>query len=171
MSYIVKTIGEKVSLGVLLTQNGNPVSGESPTVEIRRNVDGWYLDFGAVAPPYWKTAGGQREKLLPEKSWATGFYTWTFDHSVYDNTKNDYTIIYRNVAPFRLYEIEIVSFNNEMSFDIEFIRKLLANKQTLESLTPQQMKHTVFDDDKSSIIYEADITLSGSGSVETREPL
>lgn len=171
MSYIVKTIGEKVVLGVLLTKDSAPLSGLVPTVEIRRNSDGWYLDFSAVAPPFWKTVGGTREKVMPERSWCPGFYSYTFDQGYYDNIKDDYVVIYRNIAPYILYENEVISFNNEIAVDVSFIRKLLANHQTLEYLAPSHLVHTVFDDDKTTQVYKADITKNLAGTVETRDPV
>lgn len=170
-SYIIKTIGERVVLGVLLTKQGVPITGEHPTIEIRRNADGFYLDFSASSAPYWKTNGGTKEKVLPERSWMPGFYSWHFDHGLYDGTKNDYTVIYRNPLPYRLYQNEIISFNNEILFDITYLRKILTNKQTLEHLSAQHMEHVVFDDDKQTEIYRADITLDISGSKETRDPV
>lgn len=168
--YIVKKIGETVTLGLLLTKNGEGLTGLSPTVEIRRNVDGRYFDFAAVSTPYWKTSGGQKEKILPERVWLSGYYTWVFDHATYDNIENEDTVIYRNLSPYRLVEVELVAFESNTLADVEYIRKILTNKQTLEQLAQDHYHHEVFDDDKITPIYEADITMTG-GILETRDPL
>lgn len=161
MSYIVKTIGEKVVLGVLLTKENVALTGLSPTLEIRRNVDGWYLDFAATSAPYWKTTGGQKELVLPEKTWLPGYYTWTFDHAVYDGVKNDYTAVYRNDAPYRLLELEVLSFNNESAFDIKRILRHLENDQDLEALATDHFEHRVYEDDGVTVMHAADIQLDG----------
>jgi len=171
MSYIVKTVGERVVLGVLLTKSSIPISGESPTLEIRRNIDGYYFDFSAVSAPYWVTSGGTKEFILPETLWMPGFYSWLFDHGAYDVGEADYTAIYKNDVPYRLYANEVFAFTSKGVFDIEYIRKVLTNKQTLTQLTAQHMEHVIFDDDKATEIYRASIDLDVGGSIETRDPL
>lgn len=171
MSYITKTVGDKVVLGLLMTKDGAALTGLSPTLEIRRTSDDYYLDFGAVVPPFWVASGGTSEKVLAETTWLPGYYTWTFDQEFYENVKNDYTVIYRNSSPYPLIEIETLSYDNMFVFDIALIRKMHTNKQTLEAISQTHLRHVVFDDDKVTPIYTADITLNTPGTIETRDPL
>jgi hypothetical protein len=171
MSYIEKTVGESVVLALLLTKDGAPLSGLSPTLEIRRNADQLYFDFSASIAPYWIASGGQQLLNLPEAAWLPGYYTWNFNQGLYDSGKNDYTVIYRNDPPYPTTSVEIVSFTNEFVFDVSFIRKMLANKQTLKQLAADHMQHKVFDDDELTQIYEADITIDTMNAIETRDPV
>jgi hypothetical protein len=170
MSYITKTVGEKTVLGLLMTKNGVPLTGLTPTIELRRNVDGKYFDFSATVPPYWETSIGQVQLVLPECSWLGGYYSWEFDHALYDNVANEYTAIYRNTGTYPLTNIEVVSYGNTVGIDISFIRKMLANKQTLQAVATDHMIHIVYDDDLITPVYHADITLNGLTSTETRLP-
>lgn len=171
MSYITKTVGEKTVLGLLMTKNGLPLTGLTPTLELRRNADGKYFDFSATVPPYWQTSIGQVQLVLPEMSWMGGFYAWEFDHALYDNAANEYTAIYRNTGTYPLTNIEIVSYGNTVGIDISFIRKMLANKQTLKAVATDHMVHKVYDDNEVDIVYQADITLDGLSATETRQPV
>lgn len=167
MSYIIKTIGDKVTLSLLLTKKGAGVTGLSPTVEVRRNADDLYLDFSAVSPPYWVSTGGQREKILTEQSWLGGYYTWLFDQSVYEagGAIGEYTIIYRHDAPFKLLASEVIAFD-----DIPLtILKYLRNYQELEKLSATHFTHKVFEDDKVTLMQEVDITQVGDK--EIRDPV
>jgi hypothetical protein len=141
MAYITKTVGDKIILGILLTKDGIPLPGLTPTLELRRNADGKYFDFSAVAPPYWITVGGQLLLTLPEISWLNGFYSWDFDQGVYDTGKKDYTAIYRNPSPYAVTDIDVVSFDDVLNVDVSFIRKMLANKQTLRQVSASEMEH------------------------------
>ena len=170
MSYILKSVGDSTVLGALLTKDGSPLSGLYPTLELRRNSDTLYLDFSALAPPFWVSSGGQQQLTLSEASWLPGYYFWTFDQLVYDNTKNDYTAIYRNSGLYTMTEIEIISFQESPKLDVSFIRKMFANKQTLQQVATDHMIHTVFDDDKTTPIYGADITINVPLATETRDP-
>lgn len=111
MSYITKFVGEKVMLSAVLTKDGSGISGLSPTLEIRRNSDGLYLDFSASASPYWRSTGGQKELVLTESSWQIGYYAWNFDQGLYDVGPAEYTVIYRNDPPYPLMQVEIMSFS------------------------------------------------------------
>lgn len=171
MPYIVKTIGEKITLGILITKSGQGIGGLSPTIEIRRNADDKYLDFSAGAPPFWISTGGTPTHVLSETTWCTGNYTWVFDQGYYDNTKNEYTVIYKNDPPYRTLLTETISFDNTVALDVSFIRRMLANYQTLTFLTPAHYRHEVLDDAKVDTIYKADITINPTGTVETRNPV
>ena len=170
MGYITKTVGEATVLGLLMTKNGVPLTGLTPTLELRRNADGMYFDFSASAPPYWQTSIGQQVLVLPECPWLGGFYSWDFKHAIYDNVANEYTAIYRNAGMYPLTNLEIVSYGNTVGVDISFIRKMLANKQTLHAVATDHMSHVVFDDDNTTPIYSAEITLDGLTATETRLP-
>lgn len=111
MAYITKFVGEKVVLSAVLTKDGLGISGLSPTLEIRRNSDGLYFDFSAMASPYWRSTGGLKTKALPESTWQVGYYSWTFDQGIYDVGPAEYTAIYRNDPPYPLLQVEIMSFS------------------------------------------------------------
>lgn len=177
MLNVYRTIGDTVMLGVMLTESDAPLIGLSPTVEVRRQSDDLYLDFSASSTPYWASSGGQREQTLTEQSWLPGYYIWSFNQALYEagGKKEDYNVVYRNPLPYRLLEVEVVTFANEAVFDVEFIRKMLANYQTLlhKEGEPDELIHEVFDDDKSTLIYHADITLEDrpEGQTEIRDPV
>ena len=175
LSYIVKNIGETATLGLVLRSSGTPITGESPTVEVRRMSDSLYLDWSAVSAPFWVSGGGLREKPLVEQSWMPGFYTTLFDQGLYDNTNNEYTVIYRNTGLYPVYDNEVFSFEQgldaSLAADVSFIRKILTNKQTLEQLSTTLMHHQVLDDDEVTPVYDADITINVGGNIETRQPL
>jgi hypothetical protein len=162
-NYISKGVGDKVTLGVLVVKNGVGMSGLIPTLELRRNSDGAYFNFAAVAAPWWVTSGGQRELVLAESSWQDGYYTWEFDQSLYDpDAVREYTAFYRSLAPNAFIENEVVSFGN---FDLRFIRQILANEQDLENVGPSQFRHTVFDDNGAAggvSVLRQDVALVGN---------
>jgi hypothetical protein len=171
MSYIDKTVGDSVVLGVVLTKNGAPLTGLLPTLELRRGSDDKYFDFSASMAPYWLSTGGSQTIVIPEVSWLPGYYRWTFDQGMYDAGPNEYTAIYRNVSPYSMMDIEIVNFANEFTLDVSLIRKMLTNKQTLKSVSATHMEHKVFDDDKVTEIYAASLDLDNLNATETRDPV
>jgi hypothetical protein len=170
MSYIEKTVGDSVVLGVVLTKNGAPLTGLAPTLELRRGSDDKYFDFAASVPPYWLSSGGAQTLVLPEVSWLPGYYRWTFDQGLYDSGQNEYTAIYRNGSPYSMLDIEIIAFSNEFTIDVSLIRKMLTNKQKLKAVSATHMEHTVYDDDKLTEIYSANIDLDNLNATETRDP-
>jgi len=107
---LLKFVNDTVTLGVMMTRKGVPVTGESPTVEIRRNADGRYWDWVTLA---WSTApAGTKEAALTERTWQGGFYTKTWDQGAADlDAQNDYTVIYRNTSvPYIFTSVEVLSF-------------------------------------------------------------
>jgi len=110
-TYITKFVGESVTLGVVLTSGGLPISGESPTLEIRRTSDNKYFDFSAVSAPYWISVGGLKEGFLTETSYQQGFYTYLFDHALYGDDEPEFRVIYRNPDPYPLLIVEVMGFS------------------------------------------------------------
>lgn len=170
MSYYVKKVGDAATLSILMTKSGSGLTGLSPTIEIRRMSDGFYLDFNATVAPYWKTSGGSKEKTLPERVWLPGYYTWVFDQSIYEDggVVAEYTVIYRHGTPYRTLLTETWSFEYTSDDRIERVINHLENYQELEKLAEDHWKHTVFEDDKTTPMHTADITLSGNK--EIRDP-
>jgi len=111
-AYITKFTGESATLGTVITANGIPVSGESPTLEIRRTSDDLYFDFSAVSAPFWVSSGGVKEGLLVEASYQQGFYTYIFDHATYGDDEHEFRVLYRNSAPYPLLIVEVMSFSD-----------------------------------------------------------
>ena len=111
-TYISKFSGEQVTLGVVLTSNGAPVSGQTPTLEFRRTSDDKYFDFSAVISPFWISVGGTKEGLLVETSYQQGFYAYVFDHALHGEDENEFRVIYRNPNPFPLLIVEVVGFSD-----------------------------------------------------------
>jgi hypothetical protein len=109
---INKVVNDTITLALMLTRKGVPVTGQSPTVELRRNQDGRYFDWAAVGAPYWKTIGGSKETLLVERPWLGGYYTKTWNQETYDpDVEGDYTAIYRNTAaPNIVTTVELFAF-------------------------------------------------------------
>ena len=110
-----RVVGDTITMGVMLTRRGIPVTGETISVELRRLSDGRYFDWTTLV---WSTSPtGDKEDNLTEKTWLPGFYTKSWDHSVYDpDNIADYTAIYRNaVAPNQFTVVEIYSFNIDWS--------------------------------------------------------
>jgi len=171
-NYVSKNVNESVTLAVLVTKAGSGITGLTPTLELRRNSDGLYFDFGATTAPYWVASGGQQTMVLPESAWQDGYYGWVFDHEEYDQGNLDeYTAIYRNVGGYPFVEIEVVSFANRVAADITLIRQILANDQDLECAGSYYL-HRVYDDLGASggtVVHEKKISLNGS-TEERRDP-
>jgi hypothetical protein len=130
MSYIVKPVNSTVTLGILIRENGEGISGLYPTAEIRRISDSKYFNFAAVSPPYWITTGGQREKVLSPASWQDGLYQWEFNQETYDeDALEEYEILYRNDSPYKLIATEVMAFTKMglTTVDIEAIRSAIWN--------------------------------------------
>jgi len=111
----IKFVNDTVTLGVMMTRRGTPVTGETPTVEMRRMSDGRYWDWNTLV---WSTSPtGTKEATLVEKTWLGGFYTKTWDHGTTDpDAQGEYTAIYRNVgAPNDFTSIEIFYFRFDWS--------------------------------------------------------
>lgn len=169
---IIKSVNSKALLGILISVDGEPLSGLNPTIEIRRFSDGLYFDFSAIGQPYWVSSGGAKLKILPESTWQSGFYYWMFDHSIYDPDKiDDYIVFYRNPSPYRLIETEVLSFDNIIPQEVSKIRKTLTNKQTLHAISSTKMIHTIYEDDQITVHRTADISLNALGDTEIRVPL
>lgn len=168
---VYSVVGDSVVLGLHLTEDGAGVTGQTPTLEIRRLRDGRYLDFSAVASPYWKTTGGTKEKVLLPKSYLPGLYTFTFNQDTYDpGARETYVAIYRNTTPdYEVEETEFHAFTWEWEADVKFIRKLLENNSFVEMLTESLVEHTWFDTDGSTPILKHKITKSGV--FESREKI
>ncbi len=182
MSYFSKTLNSKATFALLLTKNRVGISGEFPTIEVRRKADGLYLDFSAVTAPYWVNSGGQQTKVLTESAWEPGLYEWLFDHDVLDqDNANEYVVIYRNALPNRFVQVEIYSFeiNNVALADIQAItadvaqlRGLMENDHDLEALAMDHYYHKIYDENGRTggvTIHEADIVLSGNTEERTKQ--
>lgn len=130
MSYIVQNVNSSVTVGILIRDGGVGIPGLFPTAEIRRIRDSKYFDFSAVAPPYWVSSGGQKQKVLPPVSWQDGLYQWEFDQNVYDhNALEEYEMLYRNDAPYRTVATEVMAFTKMgvTEMDVEEIRSAIWN--------------------------------------------
>ena len=111
MSYIVKNVNSSVTLGILIRDAGAGVPGLSPTAEIRRISDSKYFDFSAIAPPFWKTTGGQKLKTLLPAPWQDGLYQWQWDQGLYDHDAvEEYEVVYRNDPPYPTVATEVMAF-------------------------------------------------------------
>ena len=165
-------VNDPVVLGLHLTEDGVGISGQTPTVEIRRLRDGKYFDFDAVADPFWKTTGGSKEKELVPRPWLTGLYTYTWDQGDYDpDARETYAMIYRNPGPdFAVEESEFHSFTFEWEKTIDYIRKLLENNSFVEMLTESQVRHTFLDDNGTDPILKHKIIKSGAFESREKEP-
>ena len=169
MSVCYHRIGSTVPLSLHLLYRGRPVTGESPTVELRRLSDGLYFDFSAAQAPFWIDSGGMREGQLAEVVWLPGLYLRQWDHSFYDNgTPGLYAAIYRNPDPRFVERVEYVEFTFEWYKDAILSRKLLSNKSELTEISATQYQHRWFDDDGTTELLTHNITKSGN--VEKREP-
>lgn len=172
MSYIVRASGSPVVLSLTLTKSAVPVTGLSPRIEVRRHSDEFYLDFSATASPFWVASGGQRERTLPEASWQSGFYFWTFDHGAYEpaDTEDEYTVVYRVDPPFRFLATETLGFTRQLlGSDLEKLRQMAFNEQDLVEHTNAHFEHKVYDDSGASggvLVHHADI--KRDGNVEKR---
>jgi len=112
MGYTFKPVNATATVGLLITENGTGITGQQPTVELRRVSDGKYLDFSATEEPFWVSSGGQKTQILPPISWTAGLYEWEFDQDHYDqDAVEEYETIYRNDAPYELLATEILSFS------------------------------------------------------------
>ena len=169
---IYSVVNDRVVLGLHLTKDGVSIEGQTPTVEIRRLTDGRYLNFAAVAPPYWITTGGTREKTLLPKSYLGGLYTFTFDQQVYDpGSRATYVAIYRNTDPLYLVEeTEFYAFTFEWERTIDYIRKLLENNSFVEMLSDTQVRHTWLDDNGTDPLLKHKITKVGAIESREKEP-
>ena len=96
------TVGDTVNLYAFVYANGSGISGQAPTVEIRRLRDGRYWDWGAAN---WKTVGGTKEGTLAPKVYLAGYYFRQWDQEIADNVPEEYLMIYRNTGA---YPIELV---------------------------------------------------------------
>ena len=165
-STVQRLAGDTVELGVHLTKDGSGVTGQTPTVELRRPRDGRYFNWAATVAPYWVTTGGLREFVLPEKSWLPGFYSRKWDQKLYDGgVKEDYVAIYRNTDPeYPVEEMENLQFN---FLDLILVRKLLSNETVLRKITDWHWEQETKDDD-GSVLRTDDITVVGSE--ERRRP-
>lgn len=162
--------GSVFYLALHLLDGGAPVVGQSPTVEIRRARDGRYFDWSVSVAPFWKTVGGQKNKVLTEKVWKPGLYQISWDQQEYDEGNPEvYTAVFRNTDPDYLgEEVEYITFYVDLAPELSLVRKLLTNKSILDILTDTTATHTWLDDDKSAQILKHNITISGSR--EIREP-
>ena len=167
MSYISKTVDDSATLSLLLTKSANPVTGLSPTAEVRRASDDLYLDWAAIVAPYWVSSGGQREKAMPEKAWQGGYYSVEFDQSVYDpGVVEEYFVIYRNASPYKVLETETIAFSVPfdpgLAANMHRIIQHLENDQDLRKIAAGHFFHKVYDDNGAQggtgvTIHEADI--------------
>lgn len=168
MSYIVRASGSPVVLSLTLTKSAVPVTGLAPRIEIRRHSDEFYLDFGAVAAPFWVSAGGTQERVLPEASWQQGLYFWKFDHSAYEpaNTEDEYTVVYRLDPPFRFLATETLGFTRQLlGSDLELLRQVQINEQDLIEHSNTNFEHKVYDDAGASggvLVHHASIIRTGN---------
>ena len=161
--------GDTVYLALQLLNQGAPITGQHPTVEIRRLRDGRYLNWAATVAPWWITVGGQKERLLVEKSWLPGLYQIPWEQNGYDSGPEKYLIVYRNVSvDWPVEEIEYLTFTFEWAPDVTLIRKLLANKSVLKILSETAATHQWYEDDGVTPLIKHDITILGDE--ETREP-
>lgn len=166
---VYKIIGESVELGIhMVDGDGNGLTGQSPTVEIRRLRDGHYLNFDTGN---WATSGGTKERVLTAKSWLPSYYSWVFDHSVYEPTspKEVYAVIYRNTGIYVVEGIEFYAFTFRWDETVEFLRKWFANKSILKRYDAAHWDVKHYEDDESTVFRTDDITVSGDE--ETRRPV
>jgi len=83
---------------LIVDNNGNPVTGQKPTIDITRMSDYKYLDFSTGK---FVSSGGQRYKVLTEIG--DGLYGWNFDQDKYEgpNVEETYKIVYENKGKYQ----------------------------------------------------------------------
>lgn len=175
MSKASSQIGDVKILWLLLTEYNIGVHGEAPTVEIRRDRDWNYIDFDTNS---FVDIGGRREEDLAEHLDNTGFYTFDFDPTTYDETSREtYTVFYRNDSTeYGVYLAEEVPFEDtsssvaELLDDIAFLRKMLTNKTVLRKLGIGQFEQEFYDDDSTAIIRTDDIVKVSDEETRTPRP-
>ncbi len=119
MSATISNIVNGVAdVSLRMEEDNSGVTGQLPTLEIRRISDGRYFDWDAVSAPYWKTSGGVKETRLIERTWLPGLYTKSWDQSIYDpNSVQTYAMIARNAV--QGYELEVVEYHSfKLSYDL-----------------------------------------------------
>lgn len=173
MNNSIVRVGDTKLLWLLLVESGNGVGGQSPTLEIRRNRDWYYIDFDTNT---FVDTGGRREEDMPEQVDTTGFYTFDFTPENYGETDREtYTIFYRNDSTeygvLHAEEITFETYGNvtdDVYATMEFLRKILTNKTILRKLGIEHYKQFFYDDDNTTIIKTDDITLVNND--EIRDP-
>lgn len=122
-------------------------------------ADGKYFDFSALSDPKWKTSGGSKEKVLPEKSWLPGYYSYQFDQSVNEPIQADYTFIYRvSEGIYSMTEVEVVSFNNK-----KFIDAFAEIKALLEALSTTSNTGDTLLNEIKSLCQSINSGVTGNG--------
>lgn len=163
-------VGSTIVLGLHLAKHGIGVTGQHPTVELRRVSDSKYFDWAAIIDPFWVVSGGTRLGTLPEAAYLPGLYQRQWAQGDFDTGPQDYLLVFRNVGPdYAVEEVEVQSFTFEWADDVEFLRKVLTNKTVLEMLSPTHYRQRFFDNDKATVIKTDDIVVVGAE--ETREPI
>lgn len=165
-------LGDTKLLWLLLTEDGLGVSGQFPTVEIRRNRDWYYIDFDTTS---FVDVGGVRERALYEHLDSTGFYSVEFDPMDFNETQAEtYTIFYKNDSTdYPVYIVEEVVFEDIKAVQqatgetIEFLRKILSNKTILRKLGIGQFEQEFYDDDSTSLIKVDDIVKISNEEIRT----
>jgi hypothetical protein len=107
----------------------------------------------------------------------TGFYSFDFDPSVYDETSaEEYTAFYRNDSTdYGVYLAENILYQDSSTEDsiettVNLLRKVLTNKTVLRKLGIGQFEQEFYDDDGTTVIRTDDIVKSGNEETRTPRP-
>ena len=142
----VKSIGDDTLLGILLLEGSTGVTGEFPTIEIRRKSDNFYLDFLASSSPFFVATGGLKKKILTPSPYQDGLYTYNYTPSAVGETvPEEYVILYENVSPsYSMLDFEILAYT-------ESLITALSVHDTHLSLVASQLETTICSKNQTNL--------------------
>jgi len=162
MQTIIREIDQAHTMQLLMTKDGLGITGQTPTVEIRRLSDGLYLDHDAVTTPYWVSSGGTKEKALTESTDTDGLYYIVFDPTAVNSSgKDQYNFIVRNTGTYALEDIEHIIYERIPTDSVDLMLDMLAylykiNRNRLK-IDKTANTLTYYDDDQTTPLRVFDL--------------
>ena len=151
MPTIVRSLCKVHPLEVAVKNAGVPVTGLTPTLEIRQMSTGKYFDFSAVGLPYFVSSGGSQTMVLPESLVIPGLYRYEFNSTGKGLvTGDELTFLAKNSTPAnrKFYETEHVVFESDIPALLDrtsLIWKIEKNRWKLDRVANTM---TFYDDDQ-----------------------
>ncbi len=169
MQPVIREIDSSHRVQLLMTTHGiDPdfpvlgITGESPTIEVRRISDGLYLDHDAVADPYWVSSGGTKDQIMTESTEVDGLYFYHFDPVAVDSAgKEQYNFVIRNSGDHSLLKIEHVIYERAKSDNVTMLVDMVSYlyKINVNRLKIDRTANTLtyYDDDQTTPLKVFDL--------------
>jgi len=150
---IVRHLGKVHPVEVTVKNAGSPVSGLTPTLEIRRMSDEKYFDFGAVAAPWFIDSGGTKQLTLSESTNVPGLYRYEFDSEAAELvTGDELSFIVQNTGANAFYETEHVVFEDDIPNILAKVMTIYQVETGRWKLDPNANTMTFYDESDSPFL-------------------